>query len=375
MRVAICTPEFGSEPGQPVGGVAAATEWLIRGLLGVSPDIDIHVVVTPASNGGTQSGWGEFPVSLYRVRRNRVRTQLGILGASDVHGLLSHIRPDVVHVQGHASCIDGTKFPSVLTIHGIPEKDTLLRGGRFASLKSAFVGIRESGPRHRYAHLIAIANRVMEGVRKDCFKGVHAIPNAINTDFFISGEPQRSHLPVILQVGRVIRGKNVMGLVDAMAVLAREVPDVQLRVVGPEQDPEYAERVRLRVRELGLEKQVLWLGALGHEALFSELKQARVLALPSLQETAPICIAEAHAMGVPVVANDVGGVAEMIEHGVNGMLSRVGDIESLVSGLGAYVKDEEMARMHGKSGQHFAKRYHPEAVARATLEVYRRLLV
>ena len=374
MKIAICTPELGALPGQPTGGVAAATEWLIRGLLSLNTPVEIHVVVVPAPADECTPTWGELPVSVHRVRRSRLRNQLGILGGSDVDTVLERIAPDVVHVQGHASALDGRKHGAVLTIHGIPEIDTLLRGGMFAAIKSWFVGIREGGPRHRYPHLVAIANSVLLGINQESFKGIHAIPNAINEIFFSEQEVQVRDNPVVLQVGRIIRGKNLMGLVDALATLRSEVPGLSLRIVGAEQDRDYVEQIRSRVREVDMEDMVTWLGALSHDALLGELATARVLALPSLQETAPICIAEAHAMGVPVVASDVGGVSEMVEHGVNGMLVNPSELESLVTGLRGYLKDASLAYSHGIEGQKFAKRYHPRQVAAETLQVYRGVL-
>ena len=109
MRIAMVSPELGDVPGKPPGGVAAATEWLIRGLLEVDDSLEIHVIRVPSARTDSLKQWGDLPVQIHHISRSRLANQLGILRTGDVDAVLERIRPDVVHVQGHASALDGRK--------------------------------------------------------------------------------------------------------------------------------------------------------------------------------------------------------------------------------------------------------------------------
>ena len=86
-------------------------------------------------------------------------------------------------------------------------------------------------------------------------------------------------------------------------------------------------------------------------------------------------VAEAMAAGVPVVASRVGGVPEMIEDGVSGLLFDAGDAAELTQRLRELLGDPSAARrLSGNARQVAQERYAPEAVARAVLDVYRKLL-
>jgi len=370
MRIAMLSPELGEVPGQPLGGVAAATEWLIRGLLMVEPSLEIHVLRVPSEREGSQDAWGDLPVHIHHMKRSRWDNQLGILKTRDVDDILTRIDPHVIHVQGHASALDGKKHRAVLTIHGIPEKDTFLRGGPLAWLKSRFVGFREGVSRHRYPHLITIADAVLEGIEPSRFEHIHRIPNAISQGCFEPVERVETSRPVVLQVGRIIRGKNLLGLVEALGVLKDDGVPFELHVAGPKQDGEYSRKVDERMAELGLISQVKWLGPLSHAQLREALRRARVLALPSFQEMAPICIAEAQAMGVPVVASRVGGIPEMITVGETGDLIDPHAVGDIVRALRPYLMNEDLALKQGQAARQRASQYAPVSVAEATLKVY-----
>jgi N-acetyl-alpha-D-glucosaminyl L-malate synthase BshA len=113
---------------------------------------------------------------------------------------------------------------------------------------------------------------------------------------------------------------------DVVRVFARvrERADVRLVLVGD--GPEYP-RTRELVETLGLQDSVRYVGVVDEVA--SLLKAADVLLLPSETESFGLVALEAMASGVPVVASDVGGLPEVVEHGVTGFLAPVGDVDAM----------------------------------------------
>jgi N-acetyl-alpha-D-glucosaminyl L-malate synthase BshA len=113
---------------------------------------------------------------------------------------------------------------------------------------------------------------------------------------------------------------------DVVRIFARvrERMDARLVLVGD--GPEYG-RTRELVEQLGLADVVRYVGVVDEVA--SILKAADVLLLPSETESFGLVALEAMASGVPVVASDVGGLPEVVEHGVTGFLAPVGDVEAM----------------------------------------------
>jgi glycosyltransferase involved in cell wall biosynthesis len=137
----------------------------------------------------------------------------------------------------------------------------------------------------------------------------------------------------------------------------------------------YESVCRKRIAELDLEGKVDWLGGLSISGVQEEMSRANCLLLPSFQENAPLVIAEAMAVGVPVVAASVGGVPEMVDDGATGVLIDPSDHRSISKGICNVLEDEDRARSMSVRAQTIAKtRHHPREVAQQTLGVYREIL-
>jgi len=120
---------------------------------------------------------------------------------------------------------------------------------------------------------------------------------------------------------------------------------------------------------------VQFVGSISQDRLYEEMSRCSILCLPSLAESAPMVIAQAMAAGKPVVATRVGGVPDMVEDGVTGLLCDPGNSEQLADGLVALLKDPELRRRMGQQAHQLAeKRYRANRVAQATLEAYRSVL-
>ena len=176
--------------------------------------------------------------------------------------------------------------------------------------------------------------------------------------------------PVVVQIGSLGRRKNPLATVEAVGILARRGVDVQLRLAGPRIDADYAQELDQAVARYGIGDRVHFLGSLDRDAVFEELRGARIVALPSFQETAPMVIAEAAAAGVACVVAPAGGAAEMFLDQVSGRLCDPRSPESIADALQGPLEDAELARTWGARMRAGAHRYHPTAVAEATARLY-----
>ena len=107
------------------------------------------------------------------------------------------------------------------------------------------------------------------------------------------------------------------------------------------------------VAQLGLLKQVRFLGSVTPESMPSLLSRADVLILASSSEGRPNVILEAMAAGLPVIASAIDGVTELVEDGATGLLFSSGDSEDLARQIDVLARDSQMGSKLSKNGRAF----------------------
>jgi N-acetyl-alpha-D-glucosaminyl L-malate synthase BshA len=158
---------------------------------------------------------------------------------------------------------------------------------------------------------------------------IRVIHNFVNCDLY-TPDPQKSQATryappgekLLIHLSNFRPVKRVLDCIRILAEARKQVPAHLLMVGdGPESSP--AERL---ARELGVDRHVTFLGKQNHVERL--LPQAHVLLMPSELEGFGLAALEAMACGVPPVATNVGGVPELVTHGVDGYLEAVGDISA-----------------------------------------------
>ncbi|HEX2950567.1 MAG TPA: glycosyltransferase, partial [Armatimonadota bacterium] len=173
----------------------------------------------------------------------------------------------------------------------------------------------------------------------------------------------------------VIPRKGMEYLLQAFQVVRKNHPEVHLDIVGKIVDPDYHRSLLDYVKREKMTENVRWLGPMDRAGLAAKYASSTLLALASLQETTPVVIAEAMAVGCPVVATNVGGVADMVKDSVTGYVVEPMDTDGLASAI-SKVLDDKLLRtgFEAEAVKIARERYAPEAVASKTADVYRRVL-
>ena len=152
----------------------------------------------------------------------------------------------------------------------------------------------------------------------------------------------------VLFVGRPGIRKGLPFLVEAVAALHAEHPDVRLTIVG---DGPARAAMEARARAAGLVDVVRFTGYQSSGQVADWLSRADVVVLPSLAEGVPVVLMEAMAAGVPVVATNVGGTSELVADGVNGFLVPPGVPDALVHRIRQLLDDADLRTRLGRAGQ------------------------
>jgi glycosyltransferase involved in cell wall biosynthesis len=154
--------------------------------------------------------------------------------------------------------------------------------------------------------------------------------------------------PTILSVGQIAPFKGTHLFVLAMLALLPRHQSAQALIIGrkPEWPPEYAEYVATIERQIagaGMENRIRFVGQ--NENVPHIMRHATVLALPILQEETFGNVAlEALSAGLPVVAFASGGITELVDDGVTGILCETATVDSLVNGIDAFMTNPEFRR-------------------------------
>jgi glycosyltransferase involved in cell wall biosynthesis len=146
--------------------------------------------------------------------------------------------------------------------------------------------------------------------------------------------------PVIAYVGQLYAPKGVHDLIDALALLVPDHPDLRLMLIGDpmiEEHTAYERRLRSQVDDLGLEDRVIFTG--WREDVPALVAEIDLLVHPSYAEGFGRAVLEAMALGCPVVAAKVGGLRDAIRDGENGFLFDPGDVETMAGRIRQLLDD------------------------------------
>jgi glycosyltransferase involved in cell wall biosynthesis len=168
----------------------------------------------------------------------------------------------------------------------------------------------------------------------------------------------------VLFVGRLSQEKGVDTLLAAWTRLRRKVP---LKIVG---DGPLAPKVAEAAKRLS---NVEWLGRQPKDRVIALMKDAVALVFPSVwYEGFPMVIAEAYAVGLPVIASDLGSMSSLIDHGRTGLCFHPGDPDDLAAQVEwISMRPEELKRMRNEARVEFENEYTAERNYELLMEIYR----
>jgi N-acetyl-alpha-D-glucosaminyl L-malate synthase BshA len=277
----------------------------------------------------------------------------GLAAAAEADGLdLLHVHyavPLAASAVLAAEMLPPARAPAVVVtvhgsdLHGSPGRD-------FARTTAWALG---------RAHAVTAPSRALaRSVPVD--RTVRVVPNFL---------PARPRPRAALEAPRLVHVSNLRPVkrpLDLVAILARlDAPQARLRVVGD--GPERAALERAAA-EAGLAARVELLGV--RHDVGPALRDASVFVLPSASEGFGLAVLEAMAAGLPVVATDAGGLPEVVEHGVEGFLHPVGDVDGMAGSVARLLREPALRRRLGEAARARAAGFGEAAALAAYREVY-----
>jgi glycosyltransferase involved in cell wall biosynthesis len=174
--------------------------------------------------------------------------------------------------------------------------------------------------------------------------------------------------PTLLFLGDLIRPKGIFDLARAFALIADRFPRLKLIYAGVGATQE----IRDLALELGLGSRIECTGWLEAGRKRAALADATIFVLPSHVEGMPMSLLEAMAWGLPAIATAVGGVPEVIEDDVNGLLVSPGDIDGLAAAITRLMREPQLRDRLGRAAREtIATRLALQPTVERLLAIYR----
>jgi L-malate glycosyltransferase len=214
------------------------------------------------------------------------------------------------------------RLPFITTLHGT---DITLVGSNRSYLPITKFSIEQSDG------VTTISSYLLKQTIKefDIKRPMEVVPNFVNCDLYRRTENPGLRAkwapngePILMHLSNFRPVKRLTDVVEIFALVRAKMP-AKLVLIGDGPDRGSAEYL---VRKKKLQKDVLFLGK--QDQVYEKLSLADLFLMPSELESFGLAALEAMACEVPVIATNVGGVPEVIEHGVDGYLVEPGDVES-----------------------------------------------
>lgn len=298
--------------------------------------------------------------------------RFSVRGVARLEATLRKTRPALVHLHGYKAIILGgpislaKRIPTVATFHTEVMKTT-----GFAT----HVAIEKHVVRRLHG-LVAVS----EPIRKELEdRGVPAsrirvIANGITDPGpQVDSERQRRTEPadpVLVFTGRLVEGKNVHLLLEAVHHLRGEFPGTRLLIAG---DGPLRPALEAQADSLGISESVRFLGFV--DDVYSLLTGATCFVLPSRAEGMPIALLEAMALSVPIVATTVGSIPHIVSDGAEALLVEPDDLPALLEALRRLLRDQRLrTRLGERARATFTRAFTAEKAASRYREFYASVL-
>jgi N-acetyl-alpha-D-glucosaminyl L-malate synthase BshA len=231
----------------------------------------------------------------------------------------------------------GRRLPFITTLHGT---DITLVGADRSYLPITRFSIEESDGATAVSEYLRTLTIGTFGIRKE----IRVVTNFVNCEIY-QPQPERRRdqefapgEKLLIHISNFRPVKRVLDCVRILKEVRRHTA-AHLLMVGDGPDRAPAETL---AHEMGLSDHVTFLGKQSHVERI--IPQAHVLLLPSQEESFGLAALEGMACGVPPVATRVGGLPELVNHGVNGYLEPVGDIAAQAARVVALLTDGRLYR-------------------------------
>ena len=316
-----------------------------------------------------------------KLQREGIRTIVveepdDALAVGVVAAHLARLAPDVVHNHMYRAEVVGTKAAVAVAAAGFPRPYVV------STVHSSRVRSGEDREELKRLtpcmdRLIAVSRAIVDKIEHEGRSGakVSLIYNGVDLERYDHQEPcctlreeygMEPGCQIVGVVARLETEKGHATLLEAWPLVLRSVPSAHLLVVG---EGSLRSQLEAQAAALRVAHRVVFTGR--RDDIPAVTAALDVAVLPSYREAQGLTVLEAMALSRPVVASNVGGIPEMIEDGVSGLLVPPHDAPALAAAIVRLLTDHSLADMIARAGHNVVRdRFCLEKMVEATSDVY-----
>lgn len=284
-----------------------------------------------------------------------------------LYRIMKQEKPDVVHTHLDvikyavaAAKLAGVK-KCVHTVHSVAYKEA--EGRIQKTINNIYYKLGWSIP-------VALSAEVQETIATFygiSLKQIPIVRNGVDLSKCLQKTDYRIHHPVrIVHVGRFDIPKNHAGLLRAFQKLLEVQPDCVLTLVG---DGDLCPPMKKLAVELNIQEKVHFCGM--QTNVHPYLQEADIFVLPSIYEGNPMTIIEAMGTGLPIVASRVGGIPDMVEHGLTALLVDCEE-QAVCDACEKLITDETMRQYLGQNARRHSVHFSADFMAEQYCSIYKK---
>ena len=388
MKILMLTWEY---PPRIVGGIARVVHDLSKRLIKDGHEV---TVVTYRDNAGVPEYENDKGVNVYRVDNYMIHPNNFIDWIMQLNFNLIAKATEIINKEGgfdviHAhdwlvtyaakSLKNAYDIPIVATIHAT-------EAGRNSGIhdeQQRYINDTEWLLTYEATEVIVNSNFMKNDLQRLFglpYDKINVIPNGINLNNFTGIERDydfrrqyaMDNEKIILYVGRLVYEKGIQHLIAAMPKILSNYHDAKLVIAGK---GGMIDDLKAETSSLGLDNKVYFTGYMDSKKVQKMYKCADVAVFPSTYEPFGIVALEAMLAGVPTVVSDVGGLDEIVTHGVDGMKSYAGNPNSIADSVTALLYDHQLAtNISKKARQKVKEQFNWEKIAQDTHFTYEKAI-
>lgn len=305
-----------------------------------------------------------------------LRVHYASSSSSRLHRLVDIIRTIHVHSRdADIAVVDvysGTAFLTALVaalmlrIHRVPYMLTL-HGGNLPAFQQRYSGLVDFVLRH--AVRITCPSQYLARAFRSYSRKLTIIQNPIRVAEYM-GQPATDGPQRILWLRAFHDTYNPLMAVRMFARLRSSMPEVAMTMAGPDKKDGSLERCTVLARELGVEKALMFRGGIPKADVPNLILQHSIFVNTTHVDNLPVTLIEAMASGLLVVSTDVGGVPDLMTHGVHGLLVPDDDAEAMADAILDVVHDPHRTSALRHSARLHAARFDIEPISKQWLQLF-----
>lgn len=208
---------------------------------------------------------------------------------------------------------------------------------------------------NRYDLVLSPSQALLAEMQENGLRGKTIFfPNGIDTDFFAPSPSTKKSGTSLIYMGRVSYEKSIDQVIKAFKIINSARPETTLTIIGP--GPE-RKKLETLVKDLGLEKKVIFTGTLHGKEHLKALQNADMFLTASKTDNMPLAVIEAMSVGLPVIGVGALGIPEIVKDSQNGYIIPPDDVKAMAEKTLALLNDTKLRQKFSAASRELALAY------------------